>query len=243
MAYFNIGNFTANIANKGYAKSNKFEAEILFPATIPSANLSSRVVSLKVKSLTLPGRNLTTTTNDTIYGPTHELVGGLSYADSIDVTFYLSQDLNEKKRFDNWQENIYSPTTYELNFYEDYVGTMNIYQLGDDLERTYGVSLKEVFPKTVNPLEYSNDNNSGVLDLQVSFAFKEWEELTVTRAAQTARPKTQPPSVSQETQITLRPSKTSEADPSYLPNQYTTPAERGDEKKFPTMDVDTGESA
>ena len=27
MAYFNIGNFTANIANKGYAKSNKFEAE------------------------------------------------------------------------------------------------------------------------------------------------------------------------------------------------------------------------
>ena len=237
MAYFNIGNFTAEIANKGYAKSNKFEAEILFPATIPSANQSSRVVSLKVKSLTLPGRNLTTTTNDTIYGPTHELVGGLSYADSIDVTFYLSQDLNEKKRFDNWQENIYNPTTYELNFYEDYVGTMNIYQLGDDLERTYGVSLKEVFPKTVNPLEYSNDNNSGVLDLQVSFAFKEWEELTVTRAAQTARPKTQPPSVSEETQVIHKPRKIPESDPTYIHNKYTTSEQR---KNFPVMDVDEG---
>ena len=32
--------------------------------------------------------------------PTHELAGGLSYADSIDVTFYMRQDLDEKRRFD-----------------------------------------------------------------------------------------------------------------------------------------------
>ena len=178
MAFYNFNNLVANISSGGYAKANKFEAEILFPTEVPNASFASREVSLKVKSLTLPGRNITTTTNDTIYGPTHELAGGLSYADSIDVTFYLAENLDEKKRFDAWQEFIYSPQTYALNFYERYVGTLNIYQLGDDLDRKYGVSLKEVFPKTINPIEYSNESASTVVDLQVSFAFKEWEELS-----------------------------------------------------------------
>ena len=107
MAFFDFNNLVAEISKGGYAKANKFEAEILFPAGISLAIDSSKKVSLKVKTITLPGRNLTTTTNDTIYGPTHELVGGLSYADSIDVTFYLAEDLLEKRRFDIWQEFIY----------------------------------------------------------------------------------------------------------------------------------------
>ena len=76
MAYFNFRNLVTNISSGGYAKANKFEAEILFPTNVPGAFLSSPIVSLKVKTLTLPGRNITTTTNDTIYGPTHELLVG-----------------------------------------------------------------------------------------------------------------------------------------------------------------------
>ena len=161
------------------SKQNKFEAEILFPSIVEQSYRGSSVsTSVRIKSITMPGRNITTTTNDTIYGPTHELAGGLSYADSVDITFYLSEDLNEKKRFDAWQEWIYNPRTYNLNFYEDYISTINIYQLGDDLERKYGVSLLECFPKTINQLDYSNESASAVHDLTVAFAFKEWVELT-----------------------------------------------------------------
>jgi len=201
MAFFDFNNLVAEISKGGYAKANKFEAEILFPSGIPLAIDSSKKVSLKVKTITLPGRNITTTTNDTIYGPTHELAGGLSYADSIDVTFYMAEDLLEKRRFDIWQEFIYSPRTYGLEFYENYVGTINIYQLGDDLERKYGVSLKEVFPKTVAPIEYSNETASGVVDLSVSFAFKEWEELDNLGNSE----KGKPTSVSETEQVTYLP--------------------------------------
>jgi len=179
MAYFNLQNLISNISRNGMSKQNKFEAEILFPSIVEQAYRGSSVsTSVKIKSITMPGRNITTTTNDTIYGPTHELAGGLSYADSVDITFYLSEDLNEKKRFDAWQEWIYNPRTYNLNFYEDYVSTINIYQLGDDLERKYGISLLECFPKTINQLDYSNESASAVHDLTVAFAFKEWVELT-----------------------------------------------------------------
>jgi hypothetical protein len=179
MAYFNLQNLVSNISKNGMSKQNKFEAEILFPSIVEQSYRGSSVsTSVRIKSITMPGRNITTTTNDTIYGPTHELAGGLSYADSVDITFYLSEDLNEKKRFDAWQEWIYNPRTYNLNFYEDYISTINIYQLGDDLERKYGVSLLECFPKTINQLDYSNESASAVHDLTVAFAFKEWVELT-----------------------------------------------------------------
>ena len=233
MAFYNFNNLVANISSGGYAKANKFEAEILFPSEVPQANLSSRITSLKIKSLTLPGRNITTTTNDTIYGPTHELAGGLSYADSIDVTFYMAQDLDEKRRFDAWQEYIYSPRTYELNFYERYVGTMNIYQLGDDHERKYGVSLKEVFPKTINPIEYSNESASGVIDLQVSFAFKEWEQIDTQ--GNNVKPK--PRAVAETTQTIVKPTTLAKSDTGYDPARAGTTAEY--RSTLQNADVDT----
>lgn len=178
MAHFKLDNFAASIANTGIARPNRFEAEILFPAAVESVyGGSGRAVSIRVKSLTLPGRNISTVTNDTIYGPTHELAAGLTYADEITFTFLLSSDLNEKRRFDSWQNWIYSQRTFNMNFYEEYISTINIYQLNENDERVYGCQIREVFPKSVNPIEYSNETASAQLDLQVAFAFKEWVEL------------------------------------------------------------------
>ena len=70
------------------------------------------------------------------------------------------------------------------------------------MERKYGVALKEVFPKTVAPIEYSNETASGVVDLSVSFAFKEWEELDNLGNSE----KGKPPSVSETEQVTYLPS-------------------------------------
>ena len=178
MAYNNIDNFVASISDTGIARPNRFEAEILFPNAVESVyGGSGKAVSIRVKSLTLPGRNISTVTNDTIYGPTHELAAGLTYADEITFTFILSGDLNEKKRFDRWQHWIYSPRTFNMNFYDEYISTINIYQLNENNERVYGCQIREVFPKSINPIEYSNDTTSTALDLQVAFAFREWVEL------------------------------------------------------------------
>jgi len=178
MAHFNLENFAASISKTGIARPNRFEAEILFPAAVESVyGGSGRAVSIRVKSLTLPGKNISTVTNDTIYGPTHELAAGLTYADEITFTFLLSSDLNEKRRFDTWQNWIYSQRTFNMNFYEEYISTINIYQLNENDERVYGCQIREVFPKSVNPIEYTNETASAQLDLQVAFAFKEWVEL------------------------------------------------------------------
>ena len=171
MPQFSVQDLAASINQSGVARQNKFEAEVFFP---PSINVNARQLSLRMKSLTMPGRTITTLTNDTIYGPTHELAQGLTYDDIINVTFILSSDLREKTYFDTWQEFIYDTNTYGLNFYDEYVSSMNIYQLDNTGERMYGITLKETFPKVVSPLEYSYENNSAIHDLTIGFAFKEW---------------------------------------------------------------------
>ena len=181
MAHFNFENLVSKISEYGVARPNRFEEEVLFPAAVQSAFAgSSEAVSVKVKSLTMPGRNISTTTNDTIYGPTHEIAAGLTYADEINISFILSGDLNEKRRFDAWQNYIYSPTSFNMNYYDDYISTINIYQLNENGDRVYGCQLREVFPKSVNPIEYNNDTTSAILELQVGFAFREWVEMPIS---------------------------------------------------------------
>ena len=181
MAHFNFENLVSKISDYGVARPNRFEAKVLFPAAVQSAFAgSSEAVSVKVKSLTMPGRNISTTTNDTIYGPTHEIAAGLTYADEINISFILSGDLNEKRRFDAWQNYIYSPTSFNMNYYDDYISTINIYQLNENGDRVYGCQLREVFPKSVNPIEYNNDTTSAILELQVGFAFREWVEMPIS---------------------------------------------------------------
>ena len=190
MAQFDFENLIATINESSVAKQNRFEAEVFFPSAV---NVQSRNLSLRVKSLTMPGRTITTLTNETIYGPTHELAQGLTYDDVINITFFLSSDLREKKDFDSWQEFIYDTGTYGLNFYDEYVSNINIYQLDMQDNRTYGIELRETFPKVVSPLEYSQESVNAIHELTIGFAFREWREVNTGN----------PPSINPNTSTTI----------------------------------------
>jgi len=166
----------AELSKRGLSRPNKFEAVIYPPAGAGWSD--TRGISVRIKKITMPGKNIDTSTNDTVYGPTHELARGLTYADEITISFWLSDDLTEKREMEKWQNYIYDTNTYALNFYDDYIGTIAIYQLDDNHEKTAGVELRECFPKTVSPIEYDNDSVSAIGSLDVGFAFKEWREIT-----------------------------------------------------------------
>jgi len=227
-----IDEFRATIAATDIARPNKFEMSVFLPDTLGGA--TNRNINLRVKTIDMPGRNIDTTTNDTIYGPTHELAVGLTYADEITATFHLSPDFNEKIWFDRWQELIYDPKTYTLKFYKEYVSTMEIYQLNYNNERTYGVKLIEVFPKTIGAVTYSNETASGLQELSVGFAFKEWEQIEVSSGSST---RGKPTSTSDNLVSILKPSKPKlNSDPKYTPNRYSTPEDRS---QLQDLTVDT----
>jgi len=156
----------------GPALLNRFSVEFFAPfEAVPSGKDDSHMW-MRAESVTMPGRNIRTVTNENIYGPTHEMAQGLTYAETVDITFYLSADHFERNYFRKWMEFIYKPNTNDLEYYNRYIVPMSIYQLDKDTKPTAGVTLTEVFPKTLGPVEFSN-SSSDIGRQQVSFAFKE----------------------------------------------------------------------
>ena len=52
-------------------------------------------VSLACENISFPGRNIDTTEDTNIYGPSRQIASGFSYAE-VNATFRCSQDMREK---------------------------------------------------------------------------------------------------------------------------------------------------
>jgi len=158
------------------ARPNRFEVVFTLPSTLSGSGrtMDTNSLSLRLQSVTFPGKNITTTEDTNIYGPSYEVATGLSYADSITMTFLLNNTHQEKEVFNEWQDTIVYPSTYDLEYYKNYTTSFNCFQLDEQDRKTAGIELVEVFPKTINPLEFSQGANNDILKLSVDFAFREW---------------------------------------------------------------------
>ena len=165
--------------NEGYAAPNRFEVLVLPPTAL--ATSASRDISLRCINVTLPGRNLATLTDSNIYGPTREIVNGVTYAEDISITFIASADLRERVFFEEWQQLAFNDSTWDLGYYDDYVGNIEIYILNRQNERKFGIKLIEAFPKTIGPTDLSQATNNEIIKISVSFSFRYWESLDANR--------------------------------------------------------------
>ena len=98
----------------------------------------------------------------------------------ITATFYADKFLRERSYFELWQKAaINNNSSYNTNYYDNYVTNLNIFQLGQFASRqerddvTYGVQLIDAFPSTIEKVSYSHDTNS-VQTISVTFTFRNW---------------------------------------------------------------------
>jgi hypothetical protein len=175
--------FLATIrTNEGYAPTNRFEVLLNPPAGAGVATPNELTeLSLRCKGVTLPGRNLNTLTDSNIYGPTREIVDGVTYAADIAMTFIASGPLWERVFFEKWQQLAFNNETWDLGYYNDYIGEVDIFILNRQNERRFGIRLKEAFPKTISPTELSMESQNEIILLPVDFAFRYWESLEIVR--------------------------------------------------------------
>ena len=164
----------------GYATPNRFEVLITRPGGHAS---ESREVSMRCESINLPGRNLNTLTDTNIYGPTREVVDGVTYADEITMTFQASSGLEERVFFEEWQTLAFDERTWNVGYYDDYAKYSNveIYVLDRQDNRRYGLKLWEAFPKTINATELGQGINNEIIKLGVVFTFRYWTTLDIDR--------------------------------------------------------------
>ena len=197
-AFAGLNEFLGSGRAGGYAKPNRFEIIIVPPSGVRgtsskggigkvmnlftsvlsslSNNGTNRSASFMCESFSIPGRNLTSAPYTELYGPEREIVTGYNFGE-ITSTFYLSSDLKEKTFFDSWQAVAGGSESggYALGYYHDYVGKIEIFQLDEKDNRTYGCTLEECFPKTVTDLSVNQAAATDIQKLSVTWTYRYWK--------------------------------------------------------------------
>ena len=175
-------------SDDGFARPSRYEAYFFPPISKSKTNIfaqlmgeniadqTARKTALRCQSFEFPGRNLDTNPDINIYGPTREVVQGFSFAD-ITVVFQCSSDLKEKVFFETWQRLAYNPQTWNMQYYDDYVGSMKIFQLDENDRQRYGIELVECFPKTIAAQTLDYSTKDAIQTVSITFSYRYWKNL------------------------------------------------------------------
>ena len=182
-------------SNEGYAQPNRYEVLILGPGDSRGGGgldnayrntprqSNSRNISLRCESVNLPGRTLSTSTDSNIYGPTRDIVEGVTYAEDITLSFQSSSELDERVFFENWQKQAFNEQTWNISYYNDYIGALEIYLLDKNDQRRYGLKVWEAYPKTISPIALSYAANNEIIKTDIAFSWRYWTSLDINQQA------------------------------------------------------------
>jgi len=180
-----IQNFIASMNRSGgFARTSRYAVVISPPAKLLSEDSNrflvntQRQVNLHCSTVSMPGHDLQAMEQQHGSAPGREIVRSHDYAGTIAATFYLDSHLRERHFFEQWQRSAVSTQTHKANYYDDYIGTMEIYQLDGDGEITYGIKATEVYPSTIAGIEYAYANTNQIAIQAVQFQYRQWYNLT-----------------------------------------------------------------
>ena len=197
-----IGRFITEInKGEGVARANRFLIRLYPPKQVYSTDFDRvdtlqsndmiKNVELMCTSVALPHRDVLTE-NFVTYGPGRKMPYAYGYGSKIECMFMGDKFLRQRAFFETWQGKMHSLDTHNLQYYDNYIGSMEIYQLGqyretdqdtgysDNYRLTYGVRLHEVYPETIGEIQYQSLTDDPIpMDIPISFAFRTWENITL----------------------------------------------------------------
>ena len=208
MAKFNIGGLIEGTAygvlneilsgfrsDDGYAKPSRYEVTLHPPSGVGGSpkgtdtNIMSilmpqktsegitRQTSLRCESISFPGRTLDTTADVNLYGPLKDVVTGYTYGDITGV-FQCSTDMRERTFFETWQRLSFDNRTFAMEYYDKYVGSIDIHQLDENNKKRFGVKILECFPSTVAEQQLSYAPATEIQKVSVTFKYRYFKNLT-----------------------------------------------------------------
>ena len=140
---------------------------------------NGRRVRAFCSNISMPEREMTTKEVRHGNAPARNFVYDMK-SSGISATFYADKFMRERSYFELWQKSAMSTSsTFNTNYYENYVSNLNIFQLGQFASRqerddiTYGVQLIDCFPTKIGAVDYSHDANN-VQTIDVDFSFRYW---------------------------------------------------------------------
>jgi hypothetical protein len=185
-----IAELHTSIRNVGIVKTNQFVVRLIFP--LGPANRPFRAFSGKMKApdllvraqtVFMPGTNFSTVEDNNIYGPNRNIVSGITFANSVGITFLLDEKFELKQIFDAWQRTAYDENTWNLNYYDEYKGSIEIYSMTNkfidpvtNVPKTdvpgYGLKCWEAYPVTIGQVDFDAGASTAYATINIEFGFR-----------------------------------------------------------------------
>ena len=165
----------------GFAKGNRYNVTF---SNLP-AGLSTAVnenLQYLCESVSLPTKGIASNAQD-IYGPPREIPYRETFTEAA-LSFIVDDAFTVKRFFDKWQEKIINVETGNVNYWNNFVATINITRLSNDATSfadatdKYKIELREAYPSAVGEIALGHTQGGEILRLSVTFKYRKWMTLT-----------------------------------------------------------------
>lgn len=177
-----LNEFTSYIKSIGLMRTARYSVQMGIPKTMTNnpTVASNRLnnISLLCDQVVIPGLNYNTIDNMS-YGEIRE-VPYLRLYDNINLSFYVDNDMNTKRYFDDWLFTIQNAYTRTFNYYNDYTTTINLYVEDLNNNPSYAIQLFECYPKSISPIQMDYASKD-VMKITVNMAYKFWNPIAYER--------------------------------------------------------------
>ena len=197
-----IGRFMANISQgEGMARPTRYLVRFNMPNKIALASEGSydtsqqgvndvggqelaRTVGMMCNTIEMPERSITQADSIT-YGPKRQMPVGYNFPGTINLSVYGDKFLRQRMFFESWQKMIMDLNSHNMNYYDEYTGSVDIMQLGsfdaeNDRDRvTYMVRLYECYPSTIGSYSYGYEKQNELVNLPITLTYRNWKNLGI----------------------------------------------------------------
>jgi len=166
----------------GFAKGNRYNV------TFAGAGVSGMPLAVRTslpylcESVSLPTKGIASNAHD-VYGPPREIPYRETFTEAA-LSFIVDDAFTVKRFFDKWQENIINVETGNVNYWNNFVATINITRLSNDATSfadasdMYKIELREAYPSAVGEIALGHTQGGEILRLSVTFKYRKWMTLT-----------------------------------------------------------------
>lgn len=163
-----LSQFLGQVRGDDLARANRFEIRLSSPVG------GDRLPSLLCEEATVPG--LQALWSPTKIGMwTENRVHGMEFfGESAAFTFYCDTNWDVRSYFENWMGQVANFGSKEPNYYDNFVGEVEVSVLNRRDSTMKSWTLKEAFPRVLNitPVAQGGD---GIVRVAVTFAYRSWE--------------------------------------------------------------------
>ncbi len=154
---------------------NRYHAIVTRGKILSTGMVGSRELALRCESAELPGRTHTTS-DQRLYGPIRKIPYNSGYIDTT-LTFMCSENTSiaEKRFFDEWQDAIQDPESFDIAYYDDLVGNIKVEVLDEQNFELYSVDMLEAFPLNVSAISVGWGTNTDYMKFSVTFSYRKWK--------------------------------------------------------------------